>query len=68
MNKYGAVLDDFGFRAFFAALQTQYISHFATLLYPDWVAERQWLDHHHAFGIKYQIGQDEALDYHMDER
>jgi len=64
MNNYGAILDDFGFEAFFSTL-TEYISPFASILFPEYGGDS--LDDHHAFIVQYKLKEDVDLDFHYDE-
>ena len=64
MNRFGVVLDDFGFHDFLDKLMKTYLSPLTTILYPDWGGNS--LDSHHGFAIEYQLKKDEKLDYHMD--
>jgi hypothetical protein len=62
----GAILDDFGFKNMLDEVMKKYISPFANLLFPEWIGTGG-LDSHHGFVVKYKIGEDEDLDFHMDE-
>jgi hypothetical protein len=66
MNAYGVVLDDLEpARDFFAALTRRVVQPLARVLFDEWLNGE--LDNHHAFSVKYAIGGDRGLDFHMDQ-
>lgn len=66
MNAYGVVLDDLEpARDFFAALTRRVVQPLARALFDEWLSGE--LDNHHAFSVKYALGGDRGLDFHMDQ-
>jgi hypothetical protein len=64
MNNHGLVLDSIGFAPFLQELMTEYVTPFASLVYPDVGGDS--LDSHHGFIVEYEIGKDVSLDFHVD--
>jgi len=64
MNKYGAILDDFGFAPVLDEVVKSYIAPLSSYLYPHIGAH---LDSHHGFVVEYKIGKDTKLDFHADD-
>jgi len=65
MNNYGAVLDSFGFETCLQRMMEEYVSPFASHLYPDVGGDS--LDTHHGFTVEYKVGKDVELDFHVDQ-
>lgn len=65
MNKYGVVVDDIGMESIMQRMMSDVISPFASLLYGRDGGGS--LDHHHAFVVQYQQGQDMKLEMHTDD-
>ena len=65
MNRYGVVLDQFGFQAMTAELIRTYVRPLTSLLFPHYGGDR--LDHHHSFVVRYRLDEDRDLDIHMDQ-
>lgn len=66
MNRYGVILDDFGFNSFLETLMKKNISILSSILYPEWGGDGDSLNGHHGFAVEYKIGKDEKLNYHID--
>jgi len=64
MNKYGAILDDFGFSKTFDDLINLIINPLSKLFYPH---ISNTLDGHHGFIVSYELGKDVKLDFHVDD-
>jgi hypothetical protein len=64
MNKYGAILDDFGLQPVLDEFMKAYIQPFSTFLYP---VLGQDLDSHHGFVVEYELGKDTNLGFHVDD-
>lgn len=62
MNNYGAILDDFGFRAVLDELMKGYVQKLSTVFYP----RIPRLDAHHGFIVSYEEQKDVSLDFHVD--
>jgi hypothetical protein len=65
MNRYGVVVDDIGMEDIMQKIMVEIISPLATLLYSAQGGSS--LDHHHAFVVQYQQGQDVKLEMHTDD-
>jgi len=65
MNKYGAILDDFGFYDIIQEWVNVFISPFVKYLFPHFT--HCPLDEHHGFVVEYKMGKDEKLDFHVDD-
>lgn len=64
MNRYGSILDTFGFNPFLQELMTTYVVPFAAMFYAD--VGGASLDSHHGFVVEYEVGKDVKLDFHVD--
>eukprot|EP01104_Vermistella_antarctica_P007012 TRINITY_DN1773_c0_g1_i1.p1 TRINITY_DN1773_c0_g1~~TRINITY_DN1773_c0_g1_i1.p1 ORF type:complete len:435 (-),score=67.51 TRINITY_DN1773_c0_g1_i1:42-1346(-) len=73
MNRYGAILDHFGFKAAMNDLMTTVVEPFARFLFSDTISTSEshdttlQLDEHHAFVVEYEVGKDTSLDFHVDD-
>ncbi|KAH9322966.1 hypothetical protein KI387_017605, partial [Taxus chinensis] len=65
MNKYGVVLDDFGFDNMLNKLMTDFIKPLASVLFPD--VGGSTLDTHHGFVVEYSKERDLDLGFHVDD-
>lgn len=65
MNRYGVVVDDIGMEQIMQKMMLEVVAPFAALLYPSQGGAT--LDHHHAFVVQYQQGQDVKLEMHTDD-
>jgi len=65
MNRYGAILDDIGFKKMFDMLAEKVIIPLALDIFPK-TARKGDLSHHHAFVVHYKEGEDLDLDIHAD--
>ncbi|XP_078153521.1 2-oxoglutarate and iron-dependent oxygenase domain-containing protein CP2-like isoform X2 [Carex rostrata] len=65
MNKYGAVLDDFGFDAMLTKLMEDFLSPIAKVFYPE--VGGTALDSHHGFVVEYGKDRDLDLGFHVDD-
>eukprot|EP00252_Welwitschia_mirabilis_P025335 TRINITY_DN7870_c0_g1_i1.p1 TRINITY_DN7870_c0_g1~~TRINITY_DN7870_c0_g1_i1.p1 ORF type:complete len:390 (-),score=65.17 TRINITY_DN7870_c0_g1_i1:352-1521(-) len=65
MNKYGAVLDDFGFDTMLDQLMRQCISPMASVFFPNLCGAS--LDLHHGFIVEYGKDKDLELGFHVDD-
>ena len=63
MNKYGAILDEFGFRNVFDEL-TSYLRPIFIILYGENIGS---VNGHHGFAVEYEIGKDLKLGFHVDD-
>merc|ERR1712100_30684 len=63
MNNYGLILDEIGFTKFFDDLIEDYICPLSKIIFPKYGSN---LDSHHAFIVKYKLGEDTNLDFHYD--
>jgi len=63
MNNYGVIVDDIGLKSWISSLRQQYISSLVSLLFPH---KNFTLRSHHAFVIKYKVGEDTNLATHVD--
>ncbi|KAJ1689850.1 hypothetical protein LUZ63_014005 [Rhynchospora breviuscula] len=65
MNKYGAVLDDFGFDAMLTKLMEDFICPISKVFYPE--VGGTALDTHHGFVVEYGKDRDLDLGFHVDD-
>ncbi|XP_042413282.1 2-oxoglutarate and iron-dependent oxygenase domain-containing protein CP2-like [Zingiber officinale] len=65
MNKYGAVLDDFGMETMLNKLMDDFISPVARVFYPE--VGGSTLDSHHGFVVEYGKDKDIELGFHVDD-
>ncbi|KAF0921042.1 hypothetical protein E2562_038242 [Oryza meyeriana var. granulata] len=65
MNKYGAVLDDFGLEFMLNQFMEQFIAPMSTVFYPE--VGGGTLDTHHAFVVEYGKDRDVELGFHVDD-
>ncbi|XP_057841343.2 2-oxoglutarate and iron-dependent oxygenase domain-containing protein CP2 isoform X2 [Cryptomeria japonica] len=65
MNKYGAVLDDFGFSPMLDKLMREFVTPMATVLFPALLGST--LDSHHGFVVEYSKDRDLELGFHVDD-
>ncbi|CAN0907801.1 2-oxoglutarate and iron-dependent oxygenase domain-containing protein CP2 [Linum grandiflorum] len=65
MNKYGAVLDDFGLDPMLAKLMDGFINPMSKVLFPEF--NRLPLDSHHGFVVEYGTDKDAQLEFHVDD-
>ncbi|XP_057859115.1 2-oxoglutarate and iron-dependent oxygenase domain-containing protein CP2 isoform X2 [Cryptomeria japonica] len=65
MNKYGVVLDDFGFDNMLDKLMIDFIKPLASVLFPD--VGGSTLDTHHGFVVEYSKERDLDLGFHVDD-
>lgn len=65
MNKYGAVLDDFGFYPMLDKLMKEYVTPLATVFFAGLLGST--LDSHHGFVVEYSKDRDLDLGYHVDD-
>ncbi|CAO2203585.1 unnamed protein product [Urochloa humidicola] len=65
MNKYGAVLDDFGLEAMLNQFMEQFIAPISRVFYPE--VGGGTLDSHHAFVVEYGKDRDVELGFHVDD-
>ncbi|KAM5567829.1 2-oxoglutarate and iron-dependent oxygenase domain-containing protein CP2 [Rosa sericea] len=65
MNKYGAVLDDFGFETMLDKLMEEFIRPISRVLFPE--VGGATLDSHHGFVVEYGIDRDVELGFHVDD-
>ncbi|KAG0491015.1 hypothetical protein HPP92_007878 [Vanilla planifolia] len=65
MNKFGAVLDDFGLEAMLNKLMEEFICPFSRVLFPE--VGGSTLDSHHGFIVEYGKDKDIKLDFHVDD-
>ncbi|GLT91888.1 hypothetical protein SLE2022_097500 [Rubroshorea leprosula] len=65
MNKFGAVLDDFGLEAMLDRLMEDFIRTISKVFFPE--VGGATLDSHHGFVVEYGIDRDEALGFHVDD-
>ncbi|KAG8051886.1 hypothetical protein GUJ93_ZPchr0001g32864 [Zizania palustris] len=65
MNKYGAVLDDFGLEAMMNQFMEQFIAPISEVFYPE--VGGGTLDTHHAFVVEYGKDRDVELGFHVDD-
>jgi len=65
MNKYGAVLDDFGLEAMLNQFMEQFVAPISRVFYPE--VGGGTLDSHHAFVVEYGKDRDVELGFHVDD-
>ncbi|XP_040259818.1 2-oxoglutarate and iron-dependent oxygenase domain-containing protein CP2 isoform X3 [Aegilops tauschii subsp. strangulata] len=65
MNKYGAVLDDFGLEAMLNQFMEEFIAPISKVFYPE--VGGGTLDSHHAFVVEYGKDRDVELGFHVDD-
>ncbi|KAH9322768.1 hypothetical protein KI387_017407, partial [Taxus chinensis] len=65
MNKYGAVLDDFGFYPMLDKLMTEFVTPMATVFFSALLGST--LDSHHGFVVEYSKDRDKDLGFHVDD-
>ncbi|KAK8958417.1 hypothetical protein KSP40_PGU017542 [Platanthera guangdongensis] len=65
MNKYGTVLDDFGFEAMLNKLMEEFICPMSKVFFPE--VGGSTLDSHHGYIVEYGKDKDLKLDYHVDD-
>lgn len=65
MNKFGAVLDDFGLDAMLQKFMEEFISPISRVFYPE--VGGSTLDSHHGFVVEYGSDKDIELGFHVDD-
>lgn len=65
MNRYGAVLDDFGMENMLQKLMEDFVRPIAKVLFPE--VGGSTLDSHHGFVVQYGIDKDVDLGFHVDD-
>lgn len=65
MNKYGAVLDDFGMESMLHRLMEDFIRHISKVFFAD--VGGYSLDSHHGFVVQYGHNRDVELGFHVDD-
>ncbi|KAH6771509.1 DNA helicase ROCK-N-ROLLERS [Perilla frutescens var. hirtella] len=65
MNKYGAVLDDFGMETMLDKLMEDFIRPLSKVFFPEVGGSN--LDSHHGFVLEYGIDRDVDLGFHVDD-
>ncbi|KAK2981985.1 hypothetical protein RJ640_007577 [Escallonia rubra] len=65
MNKYGAVLDDFGLETMLDKLMEDFIRPLSRVFYPE--VGGSTLDTHHGFVVEYGMDRDVDLGFHVDD-
>ncbi|KAL4586653.1 hypothetical protein LXL04_011295 [Taraxacum kok-saghyz] len=65
MNKFGAVLDDFGMESMLEKLMEDFIRHISKIFYLD--VGGYSLDSHHGFVVEYGMDRDVELGFHVDD-
>ncbi|KFK44383.1 hypothetical protein AALP_AA1G250200 [Arabis alpina] len=65
MNKFGVVLDDFGFESMLQKLVDDFISPISQVLFPEVCGTS--LDSHHGFIVEYGKDRDVDLGFHVDD-
>ncbi|XP_071735629.1 2-oxoglutarate and iron-dependent oxygenase domain-containing protein CP2-like [Rutidosis leptorrhynchoides] len=65
MNKFGAVLDDFGLEGTLDKLMEDFIRHISKIFFPD--VGGYSLDSHHGFVVEYGMDRDVELGFHVDD-
>ncbi|KAI3720077.1 hypothetical protein L6452_20987 [Arctium lappa] len=65
MNKYGAVLDDFGMESMLEKLMEDFVRHISKIFFLD--VGGYSLDSHHGFVVEYGMDRDVELGFHVDD-
>ncbi|XP_076908798.1 2-oxoglutarate and iron-dependent oxygenase domain-containing protein CP2-like isoform X2 [Bidens hawaiensis] len=65
MNKFGAVLDDFGMDGMLESLMENFIRHISKIFFAD--VGGFALDSHHGFVVEYGFNRDIELGFHVDD-
>jgi len=65
MNNYGLILNEIGFHGLMTELMNKCVAPFAKFLFKDFGGDS--LDSHHAFVVRYKIGEDLDLSTHVDD-
>ncbi|GMY18469.1 uncharacterized PKHD-type hydroxylase At1g22950-like [Fagus crenata] len=65
MNKYGAVLDDFGLETMLSNLMENFICPMSRVFFPE--VGGSTLDSHHGFVVEYGMDRDVKLGFHVDD-
>ncbi|KAH7571058.1 hypothetical protein JRO89_XS05G0246100 [Xanthoceras sorbifolium] len=65
MNKFGAVLDDFGLETMLSKLMNDFIRPISRVFFPD--VGGSTLDSHHGFVVEYGMDRDVELGFHVDD-
>uniref|UniRef100_A0A1J3IG80 Putative PKHD-type hydroxylase n=1 Tax=Noccaea caerulescens TaxID=107243 RepID=A0A1J3IG80_NOCCA len=65
LNKFGVVLDDFGFESMLKKLVDEFISPISQVLFPEVCGTA--LDSHHGFIVEYGKDRDADLGFHVDD-
>ncbi|KAJ4916447.1 putative PKHD-type hydroxylase [Raphanus sativus] len=65
MNRFGVVLDDFGFESMLQKLVDDFISPLSQVLFPE--VSGTGLDSHHGFIVEYGKDRDTDLGFHVDD-
>ncbi|OWM68035.1 hypothetical protein CDL15_Pgr017603 [Punica granatum] len=65
MNKYGAVLDDFGLENMLNKMMDSFVCPLAKVFFPD--VGGCTLDSHHGFVVEYGMDRDVELGFHVDD-
>lgn len=65
MNKYGAVLDDFGLEGTLGKLMEEFVRHISKIFFAD--VGGFALDSHHGFVVEYGMDRDVELGFHVDD-
>lgn len=65
MNKYGAVLDDFGMESMLEKLMEDFVRHISKIFFHD--VGGYSLDSHHGFVVEYGMDRDVELGFHVDD-
>ncbi|XP_068643112.1 2-oxoglutarate and iron-dependent oxygenase domain-containing protein CP2-like isoform X1 [Aristolochia californica] len=65
MNKYGAVLDDFGLEAMLDKLMEEFVCPISKVFFPE--VGGSSLDSHHGFVVEYGNNRDVELGFHVDD-
>ncbi|KAM4097220.1 hypothetical protein ACJW30_08G164800 [Castanea mollissima] len=65
MNRYGAVLDDFGFETMLEKLMEGFICPISRVFFPE--VGGSTLDSHHGFVVEYGVNRDVELGFHVDD-
>jgi len=65
MNRFGNILDDFGFKCLFRSLATEIVEPLALEMWPQWVGKGECCEQY-GFVVRYKIGEDLNLAEHTD--